>query len=194
MACRYATLIDICDFVDTIVHPYKANVPGASGPGGLPIGANPDLPHIGAFLGTIVVVIGGYQFIRPTLSGDEYEVAPFTEEDANTVREIAASLAFCRGAVALLPPPAAKFGLDPIFDDITAEMAKILQFQGVMYYKPALWSQLQLFDQLYPLDTVKNRRIYTRIFQCLLRMVEWYVTVRDKTVPTQCSRRLRPER
>ncbi len=49
-----------------------------------------------------------------------------------------------------------------------------------MYYKPALWSQLQLFDQLYPLDTVKNRRIYTRIFQCLLRMVEWYVTVRDK--------------
>ena len=153
--------------------PYKANVPGACGPDGS--ATNPELPQLGAFPGTIVVVLGGYQFIRPTLNGDEYEVAPFTEEDANTVRAIAASLAFCRGAVVLLPPPAAKFGLDPVFDEITAEIAKILKHQGIMYYKPALWSQLQLFDQLYPLDTVKNRRIYTRIFQCLLRMVDRFI-------------------
>jgi hypothetical protein len=58
-------------------------------------------------------------------------------------------------------------------------MAEILAAQGIMYYRPAMWNQLQLFDQFYPLDTVNNRRIYTRTFQCLLRL-EWYVTVRDK--------------
>ncbi len=180
VAVRYATLIDILDILETIIRPYMGNIPGACGPGGLPIGANPDLPQIGAFPGTVVLMIGGYQFIRPTLNGDEYDVAPFTKEDADNVREIAALLAFCRGAVVLLPPPAAKFGLDPIFDEVTAEIAKILQFQGIIYYKPALWSQLQLFDQLYPLDTLKNRRIFTRVFQGLMRIMEFYVTVREK--------------
>ncbi len=128
----------------------------------------------------MLIVLGGYQFIRPTLAGDEYEVSPFTEQDVETMRSIAATLAFCRGCCVLLPPPAAKFGLDPLFDEITAQIADILAHQGIMYYKPALWNQLQLFDQFYPLDTVNNRRIYTRTFQCLLRLMEWYVTVRDK--------------
>ncbi len=34
IACRYVSLEDIADFVDSIVLPYKANVPGASGPDG----------------------------------------------------------------------------------------------------------------------------------------------------------------
>ena len=126
IACRYATLVDILDILDAIIRPYMGNIPGACGPGGLPVGVNPDSPQIGAFPGTVVHMIGGYQFIRPTLNGDEYEVAPFTKEDADNVREIAALLAICRGAVVLLPPPAAKFGLDPVFDEVTAEIAKIL--------------------------------------------------------------------
>ncbi len=167
IAVRYATLIDILDILDTIVRPYMGNIPGACGPGGQATGVDPDLQQIGAFPGTIVLMLGGHQFTRPTLGGEENEVAPFTQEDADNVREIAALLAWCRGAVVLLPPPAAKYGLDPAFDDVTADMAKIFQYQGIIHYKPALWSQLQLFDQLYPLDTVKNRRIYTRVFQCL---------------------------
>ncbi len=117
---------------------YKANVPGASGPDG----SATKIPQLGAYPGTVLIVLGGYQFIRPTLAGDEYEVAPFTEQDAEVMRSIAATLAFCRGCCVLLPPLAAKFGLDPLFDEITAQIADILAHQGIMYYKPALWNQL----------------------------------------------------
>ncbi len=133
-----------------------------------------------AYPGTVVIVLGGYEFIRATMAGDEYEVAPFADQKAETLRTIAGTLAYRHGSCVLLPPLAAKFGLDPLFDENTARMAEILAEQGIMYYRPAMWNQLQLFDQFHPLDTVNNRRVYTRTFQCLLRLTEWYGMVRDK--------------
>ena len=59
-------------------------------------------------------------------------------------------------------------------------MAQILAYQGIMYYQPDMWNQMQLYDHFCPLDTVGNRRLYTRLFQCLLRLMEWYAAVRDK--------------
>ena len=40
--------------------------------------------------------------------------------------------------------------------------------------------KLKVFDQLYPLGTLTNRRIFTRVFQVLMRIIEFYVGVRDK--------------
>ena len=176
VARRYATLEDIADLTEITVNRYKLNIPGASGPDG----SATVIPQLGMYPGSIVVVLGGYQFIRPTPDGDEFEVIPFSERDAEALRHIAAALAFCRSCCVLLPPLASKFGLDPIFDQNTAQMAQILTHQGIMYYQPDMWNQMQLYDNFYPLDTVTNRRLYTRLFQCLLRLMEWYAAVRDK--------------
>ncbi len=52
--------------------------------------------------------------------------------------------------------------------------------QGIMFYQPEMWNEMQMYDHFYPLDTVSNRRLYTRLFQCLLGLMEWYAAVRDK--------------
>ncbi|MDP7303297.1 MAG: hypothetical protein QGG09_09365, partial [Pirellulaceae bacterium] len=149
IACRHGKLEDIADLLDTIVAPYKrcATVSG-------PDGSATNVQKMNAYPGTVVIVLGGYEFIRPTMAGDESEVMPLSDEKAETLLAIAETLAYCHRCCVLLPPTAAKFGLGPIFDDNTARMAQILAGQGIVYYRQAMWMELQLYEQFRPLDTV----------------------------------------
>ena len=102
MAIRYATFGDLTNVLDAIVGPYKRNLPGVCGPDGQATpAADPSSPSVGHFPGAIVLMFGGHQFIRPTLDGNEKEVAPLTAKDTNTLREAAALLAWCRGQAVL---------------------------------------------------------------------------------------------
>ncbi|MDP7304135.1 MAG: hypothetical protein QGG09_13605, partial [Pirellulaceae bacterium] len=175
LACRHGKFEDVADMLDAIVAPYRQSV-DTSGPDGSAI----NVQNINAYPGTVLIVLGGYEFIRPTMAGDENEVTPISDDKAKILQSIAETLADCHRCCVLLPPPAAKFGLGPIFDDNTARMAQIFAEQGIVYYRPAMWMELQMYQQYYPLDTVNNRRVYMRIFQCLLRITEWYGMVRDK--------------
>ena len=103
-----------------------------------------------------------------------------SDKDANILREAAALLAWCRGCAVLLPPLAQKYNLDGAFDEAAGAMADIFKHQGIMCYRPSGWQKLQLFEQPYPLGTTTNRRIITRVFQLLMRIAEFYASVRDK--------------
>ena len=59
------------------------------------------------------------------------------------------------------------------------------QAQNIMVYQPSAWQQLQLFEQQYPLDTKSNIRIFTRVFQLVMRIIELYSNVRDKNCASE---------
>ncbi len=116
----------------------------------------------------MVIALGGHDFIGPTIAGDDNEAKPISDEKVEVVRTIAKTLTKCRRNCVLLPPPGTKFGVGPIFDDNTVQIARILDEYGIVYYRPAMWTQLQIHEQHYPLDTLDNRRVYMRLFQCLM--------------------------
>ena len=144
IAIRYATFEDLANVLEAIVGPYKKNIPGRRGPDGQAThaGIDPSLPQLGAFPGIIVLMLGGHQFIRLSLRVNEKEVAPLTDKDATSIREAAASLAWCRGGAVLLPPLAQKYNLDGAFDEAAGATADIFKHQGIMCYRPSAWQRL----------------------------------------------------
>jgi hypothetical protein len=70
--------------------------------------------------------------------------------------------------------------VNPIFDVVTVEMASIFKFHGIVYYQPEMWNEMRMYNFCYPMDTTSNRRLFTRLFQLLLRLLEWHASVRDK--------------
>jgi hypothetical protein len=191
IACRGATLEDIASIVEDVMNPYKSTMPGVfsdteSEPDGsakkeVKLTSKEDAKRapLGMYPGTIVVVLDGQQFIQPTPGGD-FDVAPMSDQDRRAIQRIAASLAYSRSPCVILPPQASKYGVKPIFDVNTAEMASILKFHGIVYYQPEMWNEMRMYNHYYPMDTTSNRRLYTRLFQLLLRLLEWYASVRDK--------------
>jgi hypothetical protein len=175
VACRHGQLEDIRDLLKQVMACYKRTM-CVSGPDGSP----GTIQKIEMYPGTMVIVLGGHDFICPTIAGDSNEAKPISKEKVEVVREIAKTLTRCRKPCVILPPPARKFGVGPIFDDNTIQIAKILDDHGIIYYRPAMWMQLEMYDTYYPLDTLENRRVYMRLFQCLMRVTEWYGMIRDK--------------
>ncbi len=145
-----------------------------------PDGSAGSVQDIEVYPGTMVIALGGHEFIGPTIAGDENEAKPISDEKVEVVRTIAKTLTKCRRNCVLLPPPGTKFGVGPTFDDNTIQIARILDECGIIYYRPAMWTQLQMYEQYYPLDTLENRRVYMRLFQCLMRVTEWYGMIWDK--------------
>ncbi len=189
IACRGATLDDIADIVEDMINPYKGTLPrfftkgepDGSAYKGVKLKTRKETqrPPTGMYPGTIVVVLDGQQFIQPTPGGD-YEIAMLSGQDGKAIRRIAAALAYARAPCVLLPPKASKYGVDPVFDTITLKMASIFRFHGVMYYQPEIWNEMQMYKFCHPKDTTLNRRLFTRLFQLLLRTLEWYAAVRDR--------------
>ena len=126
-----------------------------------------------------MVVLDGQQPVQPTPGGDD-EVAPMSELDKKAIKRIAASLVYARAPCVFLPPKASKYGVNPIFDVNTVEMASIFKFHGIVYYQPEMWNEMRMYNFCYPMDTTSNRRLFTRLFQLLLRLLEWHASVRDK--------------
>ncbi len=189
IACRGATLDDIADIVEDVMNPYKGTLPrfftkgepDGSAYRGVKLKTRKKTQRAptGMYPGTIVVVLDGQQFIQPTPGGD-YEIAMLSEQDKKAIKRIAASLVYARAPCVILPPKASKYGVDPIFDLITVKMASIFKFHGVMHYQPEMWNEMQMYNFCHPMDTTLNRRLCTRLFQLLLRTLEWYAAVRDK--------------
>ena len=50
IAVRYATFEGLANILDVILRPYMANVPGSTG-------ADPEMPQIGAYPGTIILML-----------------------------------------------------------------------------------------------------------------------------------------
>ena len=100
MACRHGTLEDIADMLDTVVAPHKQTV-DMSGPDG----SATNVQDINAYPSTVLIVLGGHEFICPTIAGDENEVTPISDEKNKVLQAIAEALANCHRCCVLLPPP-----------------------------------------------------------------------------------------
>ena len=110
IVCRGATLEDLADITENTVNRYKRCMPGVIGkPDGsatkVKLVSREDKARapLGMYPGSIVIVLDGHQFIRPTPEGD-FEVVPMSEQDETALRHIAASLAYCRSPCVILPP------------------------------------------------------------------------------------------
>ena len=174
IAIRHGQIEDIRDMLTQVMACYKRTM-CVSGPDG----SADTIQNTEMYPGTMVIVLGGHDFICPAIAGGSDEAKPISNEKADVIREIAKALTKCHRSCVILPPLARKFGVSPIFDDNITQIAKILDDNGIMYYRPAMWMQVEMYDTYYPLDTLENRCVYMRLFQCLMRITEWYGMIRD---------------
>ncbi len=89
-ACRHAQLEDIRDLLNAVMASYKQSM-YVSGPDG----SAGSVQDIEVYPGTMVIVLGGHEFVGPTIAGDENEAIPISDEKVEVVRTIAKTLTRC---------------------------------------------------------------------------------------------------